>query len=177
LGKIVDDLRAEHAAMARLLDALERQVTVFRDGGAPDYDIVQGVTEYFCDFPELHHHPKEDLLARSLLDQAGGGAEALKGLAAQHEELAGLTRRFAKVVQRVLDEAELPRGATNLETWFIRGGSAGVSLYTFRQPGLYAYVNHNLIEALALGAAAHVQVEGEWNNDLMTQVLPPTYLS
>jgi len=63
--------------------------------------------------------------------------------------------------------------ATNLETWFIRGGSAGAALYTFRQPGLYAYVNHNLIEALALGAAAHVQVEGEWNYDLMTQVAAP----
>jgi nitrite reductase (NO-forming) len=63
--------------------------------------------------------------------------------------------------------------ATNLETWFIRGGSAGAALYTFRQPGLYAYVNHNLIEALALGAAAHVQVEGEWNHDLMTQITAP----
>ena len=66
--------------------------------------------------------------------------------------------------------------ATNLETWFIRGGSAGAAIYTFRQPGLYAYVNHNLIEALALGAAAHVQVEGQWDNDLMTQVVAPTAL-
>ena len=64
--------------------------------------------------------------------------------------------------------------ATNLETWLIRGGSAGAALYTFRQPGLYAYFNHNLIEAFALGAAAHVQVEGEWNNDLMMQVVSPT---
>ena len=67
--------------------------------------------------------------------------------------------------------------ATNLETWFIRGGSAGAAVYTFRQPGLYAYVNHNLIEALALGAAAHIQVEGDWNSDLMTQVVAPTALS
>jgi len=67
--------------------------------------------------------------------------------------------------------------ATNLETWFIRGGSAGAALYTFRQPGLYAYVNHNLIEAIALGAAAHVQVEGQWNDDLMTQLVAPTALS
>lgn len=66
--------------------------------------------------------------------------------------------------------------ATNLETWFIRGGSAGAALYTFRQPGLYAYVNHNLIEALALGAVAHVQVKGEWNNDLMVQVMAPTQM-
>ncbi len=63
--------------------------------------------------------------------------------------------------------------ATSLETWFIRGGSAGAALYTFRQPGLYAYVNHNLIEALMLGAAAHVQVEGEWDHDLMTQIAAP----
>ena len=64
--------------------------------------------------------------------------------------------------------------ATNLETWFIRGGSAGAALYTFRQPGLYAYVNHNLIEAFALGAAAHVRIEGDWNHDLMTQVAAPS---
>ncbi len=61
----------------------------------------------------------------------------------------------------------------DLETWFIRGGSAGAALYTFKQPGLYAYVNHNLIEAVMLGAAAHVKVAGDkWNHDLMTVVEP-----
>jgi nitrite reductase (NO-forming) len=62
---------------------------------------------------------------------------------------------------------------TNLETWFVRGGSAGAALYTFRQPGIYAYVNHNLIEAAMLGATAHFKVEGKWNDDLMTQVEAP----
>ncbi len=63
--------------------------------------------------------------------------------------------------------------ATNLETWFIRGGSAGAAMYTFKQPGLYAYLNHNLIEAIELGAVAHVSVEGEWDDDLMAQVRDP----
>ncbi len=58
----------------------------------------------------------------------------------------------------------------DLETWFIRGGSAGAALYTFHQPGIYVYLNHNLIEAVEFGAAAHVVVEGEWDNDLMEQV-------
>ena len=62
----------------------------------------------------------------------------------------------------------------DLETWLIPGGCAGAALYTFRQPGIYAYVNHNLIEAVELGATAHVKVEGKWNDDLMTQVQPPT---
>ena len=63
--------------------------------------------------------------------------------------------------------------ATDLETWFIRGGSAGAMFYQFVQPGTYAYVNHNLIEAVLLGAAAHVKVEGTWDNQVMQQVSPP----
>ena len=65
------------------------------------------------------------------------------------------------------------RPDTNLETWLIRGGSAGAMVDTFKQPGIYAYVNHNLIEAVMLGATAHVVVEGDWNDDLMTQVQKP----
>ena len=59
------------------------------------------------------------------------------------------------------------------ETWQVNGGEAVAALYKFKQPGIYAYVNHNLIEAIMLGAAAHVSVEGEWNNDLMEQVSKP----
>ena len=61
----------------------------------------------------------------------------------------------------------------DLETWFIRGGSAGAAVYTFLQPGIYAYLNHNLIEAFNLGALAHFDVGGEWNDDLMTQLVAP----
>ena len=63
--------------------------------------------------------------------------------------------------------------ARDLETWFIAGGSAGAALYEFLQPGVYAYVNHNLIEAVNLGATAHIVVEGDWDNDLMEPVQAP----
>ncbi len=63
---------------------------------------------------------------------------------------------------------------TNLETWFIAGGAAGCVTYTFKQPGVYAYVNHNLIEAVLKGAAAHFVVEGTWDDNLMKQVKKPT---
>jgi len=62
---------------------------------------------------------------------------------------------------------------TGMETWFVRGGSAAAAMYTFEQPGVYAYVNHNLIIAALKGATAHFVVEGEWNNDLMEQVVAP----
>jgi nitrite reductase (NO-forming) len=61
----------------------------------------------------------------------------------------------------------------DLETWYVRGGSASAAMYKFLEPGIYAYVNHNMTEAVELGATAHVKVEGPWNNDLMTQVQAP----
>jgi len=61
----------------------------------------------------------------------------------------------------------------DMETWFVRGGCAVAAMYTFEQPGVYAYVNHNLIEGVLLGATAHFVVEGEWDNDLMEQVVAP----
>lgn len=44
---------------------------------------------------------------------------------------------------------------------------------TFEQPGVYDYVNHNLIEAALLGATAHFIVDGVWDNSLMEQVVAP----
>lgn len=62
---------------------------------------------------------------------------------------------------------------TGMETWFVRGGSAAAAMYTFEQPGVYAYVNHNLIIGAMLGGTAHFVVEGEWDNNLMEQVVAP----
>ena len=62
----------------------------------------------------------------------------------------------------------------DLETWVIAAGSAGVSVHTIRQPGTYVYLSHNLIEAFVFDAKAILVAEGEWNNDLMEQVKPPT---
>ena len=63
--------------------------------------------------------------------------------------------------------------AVDLETWVIAAGSAGASIHTIRQPGIYAYLSHNLIEAFVFDAKAILVAEGEWNNDLMEQVQPP----
>ncbi|AZC20997.1 copper-containing nitrite reductase [Pseudomonas sp. CMR5c] len=78
-----------------------------------------------------------------------------------HGDWVWTTGKFANAPQR------------NLETWFIPGGSALAALYTFKQPGTYVYLSHNLIEAMDLGALAQVKVEGQWDDDLMTQVKAP----
>ncbi|WDU51798.1 copper-containing nitrite reductase [Taylorella equigenitalis] len=65
---------------------------------------------------------------------------------------------------------------TDIETWMIAGGSAGAAMYTFKQPGTYTYLSHNLIEAVNLGALAHIKVDGTWDNDLMEQTAAPAVM-
>ena len=62
---------------------------------------------------------------------------------------------------------------TNYESWPVVGGLAVAALYQFRQPGTYALLNYNLIEAFAFGAMAQIKVEGDWNDDLMKQIKHP----
>jgi len=63
--------------------------------------------------------------------------------------------------------------ATDQETWSIAAGAAGAAIYIFKQPGTYAYLSHNLIEAIMMGSIAHFKVAGKWSNDLQEQVSPP----
>jgi nitrite reductase (NO-forming) len=99
---------------------------------------------------------------RVLIIHAQANRDSRPHLIGGHGDYVWETGKFANPPQR------------DLETWFIRGGSAGAALYTFLQPGIYAYVTHNLIEAVELGATAHFKVDGTWDDDLMTQVRPPT---
>ncbi len=62
---------------------------------------------------------------------------------------------------------------TDYETWAVPGGSAVAAMYRFREPGVYAFVDHELIKALIFNAVGHVKVDGEWNDDLMKQVAKP----
>ena len=95
--------------MARLLAILDEQVEVFEGGGQPDYSIVEDIVLYFLTYPDQCHHPKEDLLARKLLEKVPDKARRLHGLAEQHEELGQLTRKVAGLIRSVLNEAEVPR--------------------------------------------------------------------
>jgi len=80
--------------MGRLLDAVERQLERFDRGETPDYDILQGVLDYALTYPDLYHHPKEDLVYARLRLRDPAAADSLTDLQAEHHTLAEVTRRF-----------------------------------------------------------------------------------
>ncbi len=117
MKNVVAELRAEHANMAQLLDVLEGQIKTFEAGGDTDYTQIQDIIQYFLDFPDQCHHPKEDVLAQTLLSLVPAQAEPLRGLGVMHEELGALVRRVAEVIDAVLHDIPTPRADVARIIW------------------------------------------------------------
>lgn len=54
-------LREEHIKFNGLLDLLERQLELFHRGDAPNYQLMLDIMYYMTHYPDVFHHPKEDL--------------------------------------------------------------------------------------------------------------------
>jgi len=145
--KIIDALHRDHANLAKLLAALERQVAAFDRGERPDYDILHGVIDYCLNYPDLYHHPKEDLVMERLRARDPAAAATFGDLMAEHARLGEVTRRFAAAVHNVLQEVEVPRAIF------------GETARTF----LKAYREHMAVEERAfLPLAAKTLTEADW---------------
>ena len=107
---VIYTLREEHRNIARLLNALEHQIEIFAQAGAPDYDVIRGIAEYFLDYPDRCHHPKEDVGLRPLVRALSAGrGKALGDLATEHRKTAESAPRFRDTVYALLDNAEIAR--------------------------------------------------------------------
>ena len=113
MPKILDELRQDHRDNARLLDLLGREMKVFKEGGLPDYELVENILEYSLNYPDLFHHPKEDLIFQRLKDRDPASGNIVDDLGLEHAKLAALTRRFSNALKNVLEDEQLPRD------WFL----------------------------------------------------------
>jgi hemerythrin-like domain-containing protein len=106
---LIDSLREDHRNIERLLAALERQVAIFAEGGSPDYEVMEGIADYFLDYPDHCHHPKEDALLAHLRRTCRAEASLLDALRFQHQTLHGSAVRFRRDVTAVLGESDIAR--------------------------------------------------------------------
>lgn len=111
MAAIIEALREEHRNIARLLGALEHQINVFARAGAPDYEVIRGIAEYFLDYPDQCHHPKEDAVFERWRDKFPSAAAAVGDLAREHRDTRERARRFRDAVCALLDDRDVARDA------------------------------------------------------------------
>ncbi len=106
---VVEVLRQEHRNIEKLLRVLEQELSMFDRGNRPDYEVVLGVIDYFKDYPDSCHHPKEDMIFGKLKSRDPFAAANIGDLETEHQEGASRLRRVAQAVERVLSDQDLLR--------------------------------------------------------------------
>ena len=106
---IIELLSQEHRNIERLLVVLERELEIFDRGGRPDYEVIRAIISYFEVYPEVYHHPQEDLIFAKLNIRDPAAAAKVGDLAREHQQGAERLRRVARAVDSVLADREIPR--------------------------------------------------------------------
>jgi hemerythrin-like domain-containing protein len=115
MTEVIKALQKEHSNITQLLNILDRQLSIFDIGGIPDYDILEAIADYFQSFPDLYHHPKEDLIFQRMKRRDAAAAARVGDLQREHEELAARTRGFAQAVRAVVEDVNVER--RSFEHW------------------------------------------------------------
>jgi hemerythrin-like domain-containing protein len=97
---IIERLSREHRNIEKLLAILERELEVFDRGDRPDYEVIRAVISYFEVYPEVYHHPQEDLVFAKLRTRDPVAAAKVGDLAREHHKGAERLRRVAHAVER-----------------------------------------------------------------------------
>ena len=109
MSKIIEILLEEHRNIDKLLLVLEQELEVFDRSDGPDYEILQAVIQYFQDFPENCHHPKEDMVFKKLKLQDPAAAKRIGDVEAEHQVETERLRRFAQALEDILAGREFLR--------------------------------------------------------------------
>jgi len=64
--QLMNGLRGDHRNMALLLDLLDAEIDRLAASEEPDYDLVRDIMLYVTEYPDVVHHPKEDIVYRHL---------------------------------------------------------------------------------------------------------------
>lgn len=102
-------LQLEHRTIERLLAIVESQCVRLADTGHADLRVLSLVLDYFREWADACHHPKEDLVFERLRARDAGSAAGLAALLNDHEALERLTVEVAELVsQRARDGIHPP---------------------------------------------------------------------
>jgi hemerythrin-like domain-containing protein len=108
--QVIDQIGRDHRNLRLLLDIVEKEMNAYQAGCVPDFDLLRMIAEYALHYPDLVHHPREDVVFERLVMRDPEAKAAIGDLVEEHRRLGELTRRFAAGINNAAHDVALPRG-------------------------------------------------------------------
>jgi hemerythrin-like domain-containing protein len=109
MTRMIEILREEHRNIEKLLLVLEQELSVFARRERPDYEVMRAVIDYFQDYPDRCHHPKEDLIFARLQARDPDTAAGIGDLEGEHKQGTERLYRLARTLDSILTDHDLRR--------------------------------------------------------------------
>jgi hemerythrin-like domain-containing protein len=106
---IIERLSQEHRNIETLLAVLAHELEIFDRGDRPDYEVIRAIISYFELYPEMYHHPLEELVFAKLELRDPTAAASVGNLRLEHQKGTERLRRVAQAIDSVLSDREIPR--------------------------------------------------------------------
>jgi hemerythrin-like domain-containing protein len=77
----------EHVNFAKLLNLLEAELELFHQGERPNYELMLDIMFYMTHYPDVLHHPREDLAFAKIKERDENVGQTVDELSQQHAQL------------------------------------------------------------------------------------------
>ena len=101
--------KAEHRAVAALLELLEQQLEQVRKADTPNFEMMLDIVDYMIDYADRFHHPKEDLVFARIAERQPATADSVRQLAHEHSAIVASGRALAREIEAVVGGAIVER--------------------------------------------------------------------
>lgn len=91
---LFEQLHQDHINYSRLLNLLELHLQKLEAGEKPDYLILQDILKYMINYPDMLHHPTEELLFEEVQEPDKKDSATIETLCEEHALLNDLAQRL-----------------------------------------------------------------------------------
>ncbi len=102
---IIDQLHRDHINVSKVLNLLNQQYEIMRTDEAPDYILLSDILDYFRNYPDHIHHPKENAVFEEFLKHHNEIQDTFRELMKEHQDMARMTHDLQEIINSVLDGA------------------------------------------------------------------------
>ena len=105
MSEIINQLQIDHNNIARLLGLLADQTSCLEAGEYTDLQLVSDIMHYFVNYPDIQHHPLEDLVFAALKERDAGVTDIIEDIHAEHKSMALESVRIQETITQMQGNA------------------------------------------------------------------------
>jgi hemerythrin-like domain-containing protein len=109
LSSVLDSLHRDHLNLVQLTDLARDALNKIEAQELPDFALLEDVMKYATGYPDVHHHPTEDVVFEYLRAKAPHLSARIDATIAEHEKIIAQGQDLLEIVRSIEEDAMVER--------------------------------------------------------------------